>query len=254
MSQLSDIDDAREHWSEDSSELFLELGDLFVPARAEQVETLLDLVPAQADETFTIVELGAGGGHLARAVLERFPHCRYVALDGSARMRAHLSQQLDEFRDRLDIQAFELAGARWRETLPSPLRAVLSSLCVHHLTGQEKQQLFRDLAPRLEPDGALLLADLVEPESLQAAKLFARQYDDIVRNQSLDQRGDLGGYEQFQELSWNYFLYGYGSAEPDPMDHPSPLYDQLRWLDEAGFSTASCYWMRAGHAIYGGYR
>ena len=29
---------------------------------------------------------------------------------------------------------------------------------------------------------------------------------------------------------------------------------QLRWLEEAGFSSVDCFWMRAGHAVYGGYR
>ena len=30
--------------------------------------------------------------------------------------------------------------------------------------------------------------------------------------------------------------------------------DQLDWLREAGLSTVDCFWMQAGHAIYGGYR
>lgn len=54
-----------------------------MPARDEQIDTMCSLIPADAHETFTVVDLGAGEGILAQAVLERFPHCRYVALDGS---------------------------------------------------------------------------------------------------------------------------------------------------------------------------
>jgi hypothetical protein len=32
------------------------------------------------------------------------------------------------------------------------------------------------------------------------------------------------------------------------------LYEQLNWLSEAGFASVDCYWLRAGHAVYGGCR
>jgi hypothetical protein len=35
---------------------------------------------------------------------------------------------------------------------------------------------------------------------------------------------------------------------------PSPLSEQLVWLREAGFASVDCFWLRAGHAVYGGYR
>jgi tRNA (cmo5U34)-methyltransferase len=131
------------------------------------------------------------------------------------------------------------------------MRCVLSSLCVHHLSDEGKRQLFKSIATQLEPGGALLLADIIEPATQQIANLFAQQYDDIVRKQSLAIRGDLSGYEQFLQLKWNYFLYDYGSA--DSTDYPSSLSDQLVWLREAGFSIVDCFWMQAGHAVYGGY-
>jgi hypothetical protein len=40
---------------------------------------------------------------------------------------------------------------------------------------------------------------------------------------------------------------------PDPLDRPSGLFEQLRWLAEAGFTGVDCFWMSAGHAVYGGY-
>jgi tRNA (cmo5U34)-methyltransferase len=254
VSESQETNVTAEHWSEDDSTDFLELGELFVPARAEQLATLVGLVPAQPSETFTLVELGAGAGHLARAILEQFPHCHYIALDGSERMREHLSRQLAAFADRVEIRPFELSEQAWRQTLPSPLRGVLSSLCVHHLTSPQKRQFFIEMERRLEPGGGLLLADVVEPTGPLDAQVFAHQYDEIVREQSLAQRGNLSGYEQFNEMRWNYFRYDYASTDPDPIDHPSPLSDQLGWLGEAGFGVVSCFWMRAGHAIYGGYK
>jgi len=41
---------------------------------------------------------------------------------------------------------------------------------------------------------------------------------------------------------------------PDPADSPSPLFDQLVWPRDAGYEGTDCFWMRAGHAIYGGFK
>ena len=239
-------------WNEGNSTTFLDLGEIFVPGRTEQMQALLQLIPARPDEVFTIVELAAGGGILAETILKHFPACHYVALDGSATMRTQMAQRLAAYQDRLTILPFLLEEQVWRDALPSPLRCVVSSLCVHHLDDEEKRTLFRDMFARIEPGGVLLLADVIRPATLQVAALFAQQYDDIVRTQSMTIRGDLSGFDQFQELEWNYFLYDYNN--PNSYDKPSQLSDQLRWLHEIGYKHVDCFWMQAGHAVYGGYR
>jgi tRNA (cmo5U34)-methyltransferase len=237
-------------WSEADSEVFADQAAIFVPGRDEQIQALLSLLPARSDEAFTVVELGAGNGALARAILGSFPRCRYLALDGSAVMRARLAAALSPFGARAEIRAFALEEEPWRAALPRPLRAVLASLIVHHLSGPEKRKLFADLAGALEPSGALLLADIVEAPTERAAALFARQWDDAVRAQSLEKTGGLGAFEVFDQEGWNY----YRLVPQDPVDQPSRLSEQLDWLKHAGLSAVDCFWMRAGHAIYGGYR
>jgi SAM-dependent methyltransferase len=243
-------EDEQLRWSESGSQTFIAQGDIYVPRRDEQINTLLDLIPAARDETCALVELGAGEGALARAVLATFPRCTYYALDGSEMMRSRLSQTLAEYGDRAQVRPFDLFAADWRRELPSPLRCVLSSLVVHHLDGEGKRALYRELAQAIAPGGALLLADVVAPQVPRANTLFARQWDDAVRVQSVVVRGDLSGHEQFIADKWNL----YTPEGADEMDKPSPLADQLAWLREAGFASADCFWMYAGHAIYGGYR
>lgn len=236
-------------WTEADSRTFIDEGAVFVPSRDEQVATLCGLVPARAAEPVTIVELGAGAGVLARAVLEAFPRCRYVALDGSAAMRARLAETLAPYRDRVEVRAFDLGDRGWRAALPSPLRCVLASLVVHHLPAAGKRRLFSDLARRLEPGGALLLADLVEPAGPAVREAFARQWDEAARAQSLALTGGLEAFERFERDGWNFYR-----GVPEPPDQPSRLEAQLRWLRRAGFASVDCVWMRAGHAIFGGWR
>src|SRR5512146_1074672 len=112
-----DSDNTQQHWSEDDSARFLTLDDVAVPMRQQQIATLCALIPAEADEAFTVVELGAGGGLLAHAVLGAYPNCHYHALDGSEVMRDRLRETLTPYGDRVTVGAFELAEMAWREEL-----------------------------------------------------------------------------------------------------------------------------------------
>lgn len=237
------------HWGEEDSRYFIDSANVFVPMRAEQIATIRDLLPADPDDAFTVAELASGDGTLARAILAAFPNCHYVALDGSEVMREQARQSLAAYGDRLQTRHFELADRDWRATLPQPLRCVVSSLTIHHLPGTTKRDLFADLRGQLEPGGALIIADIMAASTPRANPIFARQWDDAARAQSLETLGDLSGYEEFTRSEWNYYHYG----QDDPMDKPSGLFEQLQWLREAGFTTVDCFWMRAGHAIYGGY-
>ncbi len=254
MSEANNVPQTANQWQEEDSTTFIDAAEVFVPGRSEQIAALVGLVPADADETFTIVELAAGDGTLAQTMLEIFPRCRYVALDGSEVMRDKLRERLAGFGERVTVAPFDLASQDWRDALPTPLRLVVSSLCVHHLTGAEKQTLFADMRAHMEPGGALLLADVIEPASRQVADLFARQYDDVVRLQSLQRYGDLSGYQEFQRLHWNYFTYDYGLPTEETIDHPSGLREQLAWMRDVGLTDVDCFWMQAGHAVYGGWK
>jgi tRNA (cmo5U34)-methyltransferase len=220
-----------------------------VPARRAQVEMLTRLIPAERRETFTVVELGAGEGVLARAVLRAFPCCRYLALDRSKRMRAALRNTLQPYKARAAVREFELAERAWRKGLPRPLRCVLASLVVHHLSDAEKRRLFADMATRLDRGGAFLLADLVRPAAARIRRFFAAQWAEAARAQSRRRTGGAAALRRFTDDGWNHFA----TSDPDPYDQPAGLREQLQWLREAGFGQVDCYWMYAGHAIFGGY-
>lgn len=236
-------------WNENDSEIFIKLADIVVPAREELIETMYSLIPARTDETFVVAELGAGDGSLAQAVLTAFPSCHYIALDRSEAMRQRLNTALAPFSPRFNVWDFELADEEWRTGFTTPLRCVLTSLVVHHLTERGKRKLFEDVVTMLEAGGAFILADIVEPISPEAKLVFASQWDQAVRLRSLAKTGNLAAFEYFDEEEWNH----YTAEEPDPFDQPSSLFDQLQWLKEAGFKRVDCFWMQAGHAIFGGY-
>ncbi len=231
-------------WDEAASQTFVDQGRYFVPEREEQIAIITALVPP-ADEPFHIYELACGEGLLAEALLERFPSVTVHGLDGSSLMLRRAQTRLTRFRERFVPIPFRLEADEWRRpTLP--LRAVVSSLAIHHLHGAGKQALFRDVFGMLAPDGVLVIADLVEPARAEGNAVAAEGWDEAVRGRALHLDGSLAAYERFQQLGWNLYRH------PDPMDQPSRLFDQLRWMEAAGFRDVDVHWMKAGHAIWSG--
>jgi tRNA (cmo5U34)-methyltransferase len=162
-------------------------------------------------------------------------------------MRAQAASRLAPFGGRASVAAFDLGGSAWWP-LVAGVDAVVSSLAVHHLDGPGKRRLFEVIGARLSSRGTLLLADLVEPQRAEAAEVFAAGWDRAAERQAQAPSGSARALEEFRATRWNIFRY------PDPTDMPSPLADQLQWLTAAGFLGVDCFWLRAGHAIYGGYR
>lgn len=242
------LDERVPGWNEDDSRGFIDLGRFFVPDREEQTGTILDLIPDPGDGL--LVDLCCGEGLLSRAMLERFPRARVLALDRSPAMIEHVLATLCSFGRRFEAGIFDLADRSWRTSFDRPVRAFVSSLAIHHLDGPGKRELFEDLALALAPGGALAIADLVKPASETGRALAARAWDDSVRRRSLELLGNLGPYGKFRDERWNF----YADPDPDPIDQPSPLMDQLHWLEAAGFTGVDVHWMKAGHAVFGGFK
>lgn len=236
-----------QQWSEENTRAFLDRGKYFVFEREYQMETLLRLIP-DPGRPFQVLELCCGEGLLAEQVLSRWPHATVHGLDGSPGMLEAAAKRLARFGRRFSSRLFELGAADWREQ-QDPVWAVLSSLAIHHLDRAGKARLFRDAARFVEPGGVLLIADLVRPETPAGMAYAGWAYDEAVRRRALELDGNERAFDEFKRLEWNYFYH-----PDDPVDHPSTLMEQLRMLGRAGFESVDVFWMRAGHAIFGGTR
>jgi hypothetical protein len=240
---MSEIDG----WGQDVSDLYRNIAPIAVPARAEQMAALLTLIPFTLDDAFYAVELASGEGRLSDALLRTFPRATVLALDGEESMRRATAARLSRHSGRGKVSAFDIMSTEWHPLLDG-VDCVLSSLCVHHLDGAQKQTLFNAAHQRTSERSALLLADLVMPARAEAAELFAATWDQSARQQSLTEVGDESLFGAFTRLEWNFYRY------PDPFDKPDRLFDQLLWLRAAGYDVVDCFWMQAGHAVYGGYK
>jgi len=230
-------------WTEENSKDFIQYGNDFVPFRQEQQRIIGELI-APLPPSANVVDLGCGAGLLSYHLLKEYPQATLHGYDGSPTMLKQATHQAGAHQTRFRTQQFDLAATDWRQ-FSFPVHAVVSSLLIHHLDDTGKQRLYRDIYQSLAPDGLLVIADIVRPATQAGFGMAAQQWDEYVREQH-----HADAYQTFTKDHWNYFSY----PDEDPIDQPSTLPDQLRWLQEAGFQSVDVYWMFAGHAIFGGRR
>jgi len=234
----------RSGWSEETSRHFIDHGAFFVPEREAQIDTLCSAIPPLPDGA-AIVEICCGEGLLAEALAARFPAATIHALDGSPTMLASTRAKLEAAGVAYETRQIDIAAKDWRH-FDKPVQAFVSSLAVHHLDGPGKAQLFFDLAAALAPGGVIVICDLVEAQREAGRALWQRQWDEGVAQRALALDGTTAMLEVFRADGWNY----YADPTADPIDQPSSLLDQLRWLEDAGLVEADVHWLKAGHAIF----
>jgi tRNA (cmo5U34)-methyltransferase len=130
-------------------ETYLERIRAAFPGYDELQERAIEAIPFAP---VRVLELGIGTGETTRRLLERYPDAEVTGLDASPEM---------VFRAR--ETGIEVRLARMEDPLPDgPWDLVLAVLAVHHLTDDQKRDLFRRVR---EQARSLVLGDQVEAES-----------------------------------------------------------------------------------------
>jgi tRNA threonylcarbamoyl adenosine modification protein (Sua5/YciO/YrdC/YwlC family) len=177
---------AQFHFRPDS---YLHMISAEVPAYARLQD---ELAAVSGQGARRILELGTGTGETAGRLLSRHPDATLVGIDESPEMLAAARCSLPA--DRVDLRV-----GRLEDPLPAgPYDLVASALCVHHLDGPGKADLFRRLRELLDPGGRFVMADVVVPVDERDAR----------------------------------------TPLTPGFDQPSTVSDQLGWLDQAGFDAA----------------
>ena len=232
------------HWSEETSLDFINYGRYFIPEREYQMQVISGLLSTLKGENH-VLDLCCGEGFLDEVILDAYPSFTLQGLDGSMEMLQRAQERLSRFGNRFTATKFDLAANNWRHP-EQTVNAVISSMAIHHLTGSQKQKLFTDVFKILAPDGILIIADIIAHPDKMGEQQAAEALDDVVRRRSIKLDGNTAAFEFFRKEGWNIFRY----LDPEDIDKPSPLFNQLKWLEQSGFSNVDVHWMLAGHAIF----
>jgi len=200
-----------------------------VPCFDQFYGAAMRMIPFPPDAPFRILDLGSGTGLFAAMVVAAYPNAALHLTDISeamlsvARQRfsgnSQVSVAVQEHLDLIDESAFDL---------------VISALSIHHLENEAKQALFGKIFRALRPGGAFINADqALGPTSEEEADYERQWLVDVVAN---------GATTEAIEAA----------KERMRADRNATLADQLRWLEEAGFSEVRCGYSRSRFVVYGG--
>jgi tRNA (cmo5U34)-methyltransferase len=200
---------------------------------------MADLLPFEEQDPFEFLDLGAGTGAASRAILEAYPHSTAILADYSAEMMRAGEQLMQPFAGRYRYVEFDMTAGQWPVTIPAALDAVVTSMCVHHLTDERKQGLFAEIFGHLSPGGWYLNYDPVS--SADAAVLAA--WERVNDHDDPEAAARRQHRTPEQQARWD-----------NHVRFIIPLDRQLEYLRSAGFQGIDVYWKRLENVIYGGYR
>ena len=196
----------------------------FIPGYEEMLRTAArELAPVAPG---LVLDLGAGTGALAEAILESSPAGTVELIDVDTEMLEQARTRLARFGGRA-----RFTESSFLDPLP-PCHGVAASLALHHIpTLDLKRALFQQIHDALEPGGVLVNADATMPADPAAAEATWRTWADHMVSHGIDERRAFEHFEEWSEED-TYF----------------PLENELAAMAAAGFE-AECVWREAGIAV-----
>jgi tRNA (cmo5U34)-methyltransferase len=204
----------------------------FVPGYEAAIATVVRWLTGHLPAGARVVELGAGTGALAEAILDALPDARVTLVDIDAAM-------LDVARDRLASHAdrIELRHASFDDPLPRA-HAVVASLALHHVHDLDaKRALYARIHEALEPGGLLLVADACVPaDGPVKARVMAEWSAHLQRHDMTAAQAEA------HFAAW---------ADEDTY---RPLATELALLAAAGFAEPECFSKHGPTTVFGAFR
>ena len=199
----------------------------FIPSYEEMLERAARAVAEARPRR--VVDLGAGTGALAEAVLRRCEGASVELLDADAEMLDQARERLAAFASRVTYSVRPFQGP-----LPA-CDAAVASLALHHVpTLAEKREIFGAIHAALPPGGVFINADATMPADPAARRADYETWAAHLVSCGIE-----------EQQAWRHFEEWSGE------DTYFPLEEELAALEGAGFD-AVCLWRAVPQAVVRG--
>lgn len=199
----------------------------FVDMHFEVMHRLLDSAGLKVEN---LLDLGAGDGIATAEVMRHQPVQKATLQDFSDPMR-------DAARDRFsgsDLDTSFVSGdfrrSDWHQAIEQrgPFDLIVSRFAIHHIPHEMKRALYEKVFSWLKPGSMFVQIEHVE----SASALYNRAYDKLMVECL---HAASGGDDDFEEVFESYRNRADGGA-----NILAPVWDQIEWLREIGFTDADC--------------
>jgi tRNA (cmo5U34)-methyltransferase len=216
---------------------------LMHPNRAKMADMVCAMLPFGPQDAVTILDLGTGTGFLTARLLEAFPQARIIAVDGAAAMMKQAQARLRQKAWALTWRICTFQELALNASALPRLDAVVSCFALHHLSAEEKRELYRALVPKLRAGGWLINADIVALPDTRIEKRYQ-----LLRCLGIQQRArqQLGESRTLEAITQEVT-----QLEQTDGDQPLRLEEDLRLLREADLAEVDCFWKETREAVWG---
>ena len=195
-------------------------------------------VAAPCDRPLAMADLGAGSGIFIEKALDRCPGSTAYWVDYSSDFLRVAKRRLARFGERVHFILTPLEEP-WDRAIGASLDAVVSMSAIHHLTTNEKPDLYARCYGLLRPGGWLLNADeMTGPDHAAYVRSLHRWVEHVEEARQRVPAEDMPYCEQ-----WCAHFEGWKQRNIGALERPKAKGDdihesyvlQLEWLREIGF-------------------
>jgi tRNA (cmo5U34)-methyltransferase len=213
----------KQHFAKQADE-YEQLMVRIVPQYREQHEIIQSLIPRE-DRDYSVLDLGCGNGVLSELVLRKLPHSHVVGFDLTEDMLKAFERKLSKYSGRFELKQ----GNFLSDLIGDQYDIIFTSLTLHHLTWNQREQFYKTLFSSLREGGLLISRDIIIDEDESVRRDQYTLWKEFMKSQGEDQE------------SW-YLKHM-------EKDHPMTLSNHFVWLRNAGFTKIACHWRLYNFAI-----
>ncbi len=179
----------------------------------------LDMLPFSNDAPLRVLDLGAGTGLFSQHVVGEFPLAHFTLYDLAPKMLALAAERFRECAGQ-----FEFVEKDFRLLASAEMfDVVISSLSIHHLTANEKRQLFAAIFRSVRTGGVFVNVDQIKAPSPEMQQFYWERWLADVRAKGADEAQIQASIQRRTDY-----------------DQDDTLIHQLSWLSDAGFASVDC--------------
>lgn len=188
----------------------------------------------------SILDLGCGDGILTYEILKVDNSVSATLIDGSEDMLNKAQARLKDFKNVLFIKA-SFQEILENDILPEHFDFAFSSLAIHHLSMDEKTELFRRIYTLLNTYGYFVNIDVI----LAPSENLEHWYMALWQEWIAEREALLGIESTYNDDTMRRY-------KDNKNNKPDTLPEQLNALSDIGFRDVDCFYKYGIFTMYGG--